>query len=339
MKSISSQQISECGQNELAPAIQLKQDAKNNFTEVLPPHLAQKTSLVFAANKILFQNALERNAQGFIVAENAWPEISPLVTKSMSVWTARSLPQAMSQVLVLFDRKKEFASAGGVHPSAVVHPSAQIAKTASVGPFCVVEAYASVGENTVLTAHVFLGAYCEIGARCHIASHVSIGSDGFGFYTDKKNIHHKIPQIGRVIIEDDCELGAFCSLDRATLTETRLGKGCKIDNFSHFGHNVTVGENAIAAAAFKVAGSTHIGKNLLSGGNVDLTGHIHVTDNVVLSGRAGVTGSITEPGIYGGFPLETHRESIKTLVTIPHIKKMKKQIRRLLKHLQLNEED
>ncbi|MBC7741412.1 MAG: UDP-3-O-(3-hydroxymyristoyl)glucosamine N-acyltransferase [Bdellovibrionaceae bacterium] len=342
MKSISSQQISECGQsgntNAAPPTLQLQQNTDIFFKDVQPPHLASETSLVFAANKILFQTGADRKALGFIINESAFKEIQPLITPAMSVWTTRSIPQAMSIVLSLFDRKKEFIT-GGVHSTAVIHPTAKVSPTASIGPFCVVEAHAVIGDNTVLTSHVFIGAFCEIGARCHLASHVSIGSDGFGFFTDKKNIHHKIPQVGRVIIEDDCELGAFCALDRATLTETRLGKGCKVDNYCHFGHNVTVGENGIMAASFKVAGSTRIGKNLLAGGSIDLNGHIEITDNVVLSGRAGVTSSISEPGIYGGFPLETHRESVKTLVSIPHIKKLKKQVRQILKHLQLNEED
>ncbi len=338
MKSISTEQISECGSEGLTPPLQLQQNANNHFTEVLPPHLAKPSSLVFAANSILFNSARERSVNGYIVTESSLSEIKPFLTKSMSVWTTKNIQQAMSFILPLFDHKKEFAT-GGIHPTAIIHSTAKIANSATIGPFCVVEAHASIGENSVLTSHVFIGAYCEIGARCLLASHISIGTDGFGFFTDKKNIHHKIAQVGRVVIEDDCELGAFCAVDRATLTETRIGRGCKIDNYSHFGHNVTIGENGIMAASFKVAGSSHIGKNLLAGGAVDITGHIRVADNVVLSGRAGVTGSISEPGIYGGFPLESHRESIKTLVSIPHIKKIKKQVRQILKHLQLSEED
>lgn len=333
MRSISTQQVSDRG----LPTLQLQQSGKATFSEVLPPYLAKSTSLVFAGDEKLFLEGIKNGSIGFIVTQKAWESTKSSVTPAMSVWIAPNIPQAMSLVLPLFDLKKDFVQPG-IHPSAAVHPSAKISSSASIGPFCVIDAHAVVGDHTVLKAHIFVGAYCEIGARCHIASHVSIGSDGFGYFTDKKNVHHAIPQIGRVIIEDDCEIGAFSAVDRATITETRIKKGCKTDNFCHFGHNVIIGENGLMAASFRVAGSTKVGKNILAAGAVDIIGHVEVTDNVVLSGRAGVTSSITEPGVYGGFPLEPHRESVKTLVSIPQIKKIRKQVQKILKHLQLTDE-
>lgn len=331
---ITTQQISACGPS----ILQVEQSASANFTEVLPPELAKPTSLVFASSKIFFEEAARQGALGFIVTGTLYPSIKSLITPAMAIWSSSSIPHAMSAVLPLFDLKKAFIKPG-IHPSAFVHPTAQVSPKACVGPYCVIEAHAEVGDDTYLAAHVFIGAYCIIGARCHLSAHVSIGSDGFGFFTDKKNTHHKIPQIGRVVIEDDCELGAFSAVDRATLTETRIKKGCKTDNYCHFAHNVVIGENGLMAAGFRVAGSTHIGKNLLAAGAVDVNGHIAITDNVVLTARAGVSSSINEPGAYGGFPLETHRESIKTLMSIPQIKKIRKQVRQLFKHLQITEEE
>lgn len=318
--------------------LQPQQMATIAFSEVLPPELAKASSLVFASNKNLFQQANENKVKGFILTEAVWIEVKSLITPEMSIWTVASIPQAMSLVLPLFDLKKDFIKAG-IHPAAFVHPTAKVSPSASIGPYSVVEAHAEVGDETYLSGHVFVGAYCIIGARCHLGPHVSIGSDGFGFFTDKKNNHHKIPQIGRVVIEDDCELGAFTAVDRATLTETRLKKGCKTDNYCHFAHNVVIGEHGLMAASFRVAGSTQIGKNLIAGGAVDVNGHIKITDNVALLARAGVTSSITESGIYGGFPLETQRESTKTLMSLPQIKKIRKQVRQILKHLQLAEEE
>ena len=334
MISISTQQISDSGSS----ILQLQQKSDATFSEVLPPEFAKTTSLVFASNKNLFLNAVEKKVLGFVVTDTVWIEIKSLVTSAMTIWTTSSIPHAMSLILPLFDLKKEFMKAG-VHPTSFVHRTAQVSPSANIGPYCVIEAHAEVGDDTYLAGHVFIGAYCVVGSRCHLSPHVSIGSDGFGYFTDKKNVHHKIPQIGRVVIEDDCMLGAFNAVDRATLHETRIKKGCKTDNYCHFAHNVVVGENGLMAAAFRVAGSTHIGKNILAAGAVDLNGHITVADNVFLSTRAGVTSSITESGGYGGFPLEPHRESVKTLMCLPQVKKIRKQVRQILKHLQLKEEE
>ncbi len=339
MKSISTQQISDSGLRDNEPSVlHVQQKFETNFTEVLPPDLAKPSSLVFASSKKLFDEAAAKKVKGYILTDATWAEIKDQVIPDMAIWTIASIPHAMSLVLPLFDLKKDFINVGA-HQTASIHPTAKVSPTASIGPYCVIEAHAEVGDDTYLAGHVFVGAYCTIGARCHIGVHVSIGSDGFGFYSDKKNVHHKIPQIGRVVIEDDCELGAFNSIDRATLTETRIKKGNKTDNYCHFAHNVIVGENGLMACAFRVAGSTHIGKNILTAGAVDVNGHIKIADNVILTARAGVTASIPEAGVYGGFPLETHKESIKTLMSIPQIKKIRKQVRQILKHLQLKEEE
>ena len=334
MKSVSIDQITAKNPE----VISLKQKYETTITEVLPPDSAKPTSLVFASDKHLFLIALEKKAQAFILSESAYQEVQHAIPANVSIWTTKNIQQAMSSVLQLFDNKRAFL-APGIHPTAFVHPLAQVSEMAHIGAFSVIEAYAVVGAHSVIYPHVYVGHYCEIGQRCHIASHVSIGSDGFGFFTDKTFTHHKIPQIGRVIIEDDCELGSHCAIDRATLTETRLKKGSKLDNFCHIAHNVQVGKNALLAAGFMVAGSTVIGNNLTASGGVHTNGHINITDNVVLSARAGVTANIEESGVYGGFPLEPHRESIKTLVSIPQIKKIRKQVNKILKHLNLNNEE
>jgi UDP-3-O-[3-hydroxymyristoyl] glucosamine N-acyltransferase len=334
MKSISIDQISsKDGEN-----LVLKQRTENPILNVLPAEIANTKSLVFASSKSLFEKALKNNVAALILTETVYAEVENQLPKNISVWTTKNIHAAMSSILQLFDLKKEFL-AGGVHPSAQIHPTAQVSAKAHIGAFTVIEAHAVIGDDTIIFPHVYVGPYCEVGARCYISSFVCIGSDGFGFYTDKTFTHHKVPQIGRVVIEDDCEFGAHCAIDRATLTETRIKKGSKFDNFCHIAHNVTIGENALVAAGFIVAGSTTIGKNLMTSGGVHILGHLTVPDNVILSGRAGVTQSIEKSGMYGGFPLEEHRESTKTHVSIPHIKKLRKQVRKILNHLNLKEEE
>lgn len=334
MKSISIDQITSKGQRILT----LRQSQNVQLTEVLPAELAKSTSLVFASNKSLFLKALENKSKALIIVESLFTELQNEIPTHIALWTTQSIPAAMSMVLQLFDGKTEHLLPG-VHPTACVHPTAQVEKSAHIGAGSVIEAYAKIGEHAIIYPLVYVGPYCEIGARCTLYSHVSIGSDGFGFFTDKSFNHYRIPQIGRVVIEDDCEFGAFCAIDRATLTETRIKKGSKFDNFCHIAHNVQVGENALVTAGFIVAGSTTIGKNLMTSGGVHALGHLTIADNVILSARAGVTQNIEQSGMYGGFPLETHRESIKTHVSLPYIKKMRTQLNRILKHLNINEDE
>lgn len=334
MNIISINQITEKGD----PVLKLKHKSETSVTEVLPANLAKPTSLVFASSKALYLNARSNNVSTFILTEAAYEEIKNDIPEKITVWTTPNIQQAMSLILQLFDSKRQYLTQG-IHPTASIHPTAQVAASAHIGAYAVIEAYAVVGDDTVIFPHVYVGPFCEIGKRCSISPHVTIGADGFGFYTDKSFAHHKIPQIGKVVIEDDCEFGAHCAIDRATLTETRIKKGSKFDNFCHIAHNVQFGENALVAAGFIVAGSTIIGKNLMTSGGVHALGHLKIADNVILSARAGVTQNIEQSGMYGGYPLEPHKESIKTHVSLPQIKKIRKQVNRILKHLNLTEED
>ncbi len=334
MKSISIDQITAINPK----ALTLRQNGIVEITEVLPAESAKSSSLVFASNKFLFKKALENNSRALVVLDSVFDEIKQEIPPQIALWSTNSIHEAMSLLLPLFDQKEPFLKSG-LHPTATIHPTAQVSASAHVGAYAVIEAHAKVGDDTIIYPHVYVGHFCEIGKRCLISSHVTIGSDGFGYFTDKTFAHHKIPQIGNVIIEDDCEIGSHCAIDRATLTATRIKKGSKFDNFCHIAHNVEVGENALVSAGFIVAGSTVIGKNLMTSGGVHVLGHLKISENVILSARAGVTQNIEKSGMYGGFPLEPHKESIKTHVSMPQIKKIRKQVNKILKHLNLTEEE
>lgn len=334
MNLVSIDQITQAANSSLT----LRQKNQSQIHEVQPAEQAHANSLVFASSPELFELALSKKATCFILSEKVFESLQASISSELTIWTCKNIQEAMSQILPLFDLKMKHLK-HGIHPTAVIHPTAKISSSAHIGAFTVVDAYAVVGDDSLIYPHVYIGPYCEVGQRCHISAHVTIGSDGFGFYTDKKFQHHKIPQIGKVIIEDDCEFGSHCAIDRATLTETRIKKGSKFDNFCHIAHNVQIGENALVAAGFIVAGSSIIGKNLMTSGGVHALGHLKIADNVILSARAGVAQSIEQSGMYGGYPLEPHKESIKTLMTLPQVKKIRKQVNRILRHLNLNEEE
>lgn len=218
----------------------------------------------------------------------------------------------------------------GIHPTAVVDPDASVDPTAGIGPFVVVEAGASIGPRTTVGAHGYVGHAVTIGADCRLLPRVVvrerctlgdrvvvepgtvIGSDGFGFEPGPEG-PRRIPQIGRVVIEDDVEIGAGCAIDRARLDETRLGKGSKLDNLVHLGHNVKLGAHCLFAAQVGVAGTTTFGRGVEVGGQAGFRDHIHIGDGTKIGAQSGILKS-TEPGTswFGSpaFPMRDEKRAI-----------------------------
>ena len=210
----------------------------------------------------------------------------------------------------------------GIHPSAVVAESANIHAEASIGPNCVIEEgvnigravrlgpgcivrkQSTIGDNTELVAGVIINHQCQIGANVLLHPGVVIGADGFGQAYDEGQ-WLKVPQIGRVIIEDDVEVGANTTIDRGAIEDTVIGKGVKLDNLIQVAHNVHIGEHTVIASCTAIAGSTKIGKHCTIGGCVGIVGHLDITDNVFITGMSMITKSITKPGSYSsGLPAE-----------------------------------
>jgi UDP-3-O-[3-hydroxymyristoyl] glucosamine N-acyltransferase len=195
--------------------------------------------------------------------------------------------------------------APGVHPSAVVDTAAVVDAAAYVGPLCVIEAGAQVGAGAVLQAQVFVGReavvgpdcwlmprvavmeYCALGRRVRLHGGVVVGSDGFGYDTNQGR-HEKIPQIGRVVLEDDVEIGANSTLDRARFSETRIGEGTKIDNLVQIGHNVVMGKHCLIVAQVGISGSTILEDYVVVGGQAGLTGHLRIGAGAMIGAQSGV---------------------------------------------------
>ena len=322
-------------------------------TKVLPPELADSETLVFVSKPQQLEMALKSQSK-IIVAHKA---LAIPADTSATLFSTGNIQLAMATILPLFDGKmNRFNQVEKIHPTAIIHPTAHLGQNVHLGPYAVigehvrigdgttigahtiVESFAVIGDHTLLHPHVFVGSHCELGARCEIHPHTTIGADGFAFAMAKDGTHKKIPQIGRVIIGDDVEIGANCAVDRAALTETRIGRGTKMDNFCHVAHNVIIGENNVMAAGFKVAGSSRIGSNCMFGGEAAVSDHITICDRVIVAGRSGVTSNILTPGQYGGYPLEPLRDALKTMANKTHLTRIRKDLARVLKHLGLNEE-
>ncbi len=211
----------------------------------------------------------------------------------------------------------------------------RIGRGARILPNSVLLAGVELGDNVLIYPNVTVYQKCIIGNNVVIHSGTVIGSDGFGQARNDDGTYKKIPQKGIVVIEDNVEIGSNCSIDRATLGETRIGKGVKLDNQIQIAHNVVIGENTVIAAHTGVAGSTKIGRRCMIGGKVGIVGHIEICDDVIITAAANVSKSITKPGVYSGYRAQFQTEELKQQAILKNVEALKNQIRELQKKLKI----
>jgi UDP-3-O-[3-hydroxymyristoyl] glucosamine N-acyltransferase len=236
----------------------------------------------------------------------------------------------------------------GIHPTAVISPTASLPSSASIGPYVTIEDHATMGERCVLAAGVFIGAGVEIGSDCtlypgvrvypdaQIGSHVTlhagvvIGGDGFG-YVFAEGRHHKFPQLGKVIIEDDVEIGCNTTVDRGSLGTTVIGSGTKIDNLVQIAHNVRIGRHCIIAAQTGISGSTEIGDYVIIGGQVGIGDHVRIEDGAVIGSQAGILpGKVIRKGsVLWGTPARPLREFKKLYAYFSHLPDLAQKVKEL----------
>jgi UDP-3-O-[3-hydroxymyristoyl] glucosamine N-acyltransferase len=239
----------------------------------------------------------------------------------------------------------------GVHPTAVVAPSAVLGKNVTVGAGTVVEEGASVGDNAVLYPQVYVGAEasigpdallypqvvvrerCRVGARVILHSGTVVGSDGFGYATDK-GVHHKIPQVGIVVIEDDVELGANVAIDRARFGRTVIGRGTKIDNLVQIGHNVVLGQGCLLVSQSGIAGSTRVGNYVMMAGQTGVVGHLEIGDQAIITAQSGITKDVPPKAIVSGSPAGDRRTHLKELAALSKLPDALQEIRKLRQEIE-----
>ena len=236
--------------------------------------------------------------------------------------------------------------APGIHPTAVVAPGVQLGAGVSVQPYAVIEEGVSIGAGTIIGAHAYIGHETRIGEGCQIHPRVTvgfrckignrvilhsgavIGSDGFGFeFQDGRQV--KILQIGIVQIDDDVEIGANSSVDRARFGRTWIGEGTKIDNLVQIGHNTVVGKHCILCGMAGIAGSTKIGNYVTLAGQVGTVGHVEIADGVIVGAQSGVSKSLTEKQMYMGSPAVPAREWKEQVAQIHSLHKLRARVAHL----------
>ncbi len=249
---------------------------------------------------------------------------------------------AFARIAALFERRP--AALPGVHASAVVAATARIAPGASVGPLCVIEDDAVIGEGVVLGPHCVIGRECEVGAQSRLVARVTLvgrvrlgrrvlihpgavlGADGFGLAFDRDH-WIKVPQLGGVVVGDDCEIGANTTIDRGALDDTVLEEDVRLDNQIQIAHNVRIGAHTAIAGCAAVAGSANIGRHCLIGGAAGILGHLTVADRVTITAMSLVTRSIREAGEYSsGSPLQESRLWRRNAARIRHLDELARRI-------------
>ena len=239
----------------------------------------------------------------------------------------------------------------GVHPLASVDPSATIGQGASIGPFAVVGPRVTIGRNAVLHPHVVLydgvtigddftahahasvREFCRIGHRVTLQNGVVVGGDGFGFAKRADGTHEKIVQSGITVIEDDVEVQTLSSVDRATMGETRVKRGAKIDSLVQVGHACVVGEDTIICAQTGLAGSSVLGRNVLLAGQVGVSGHLTIHDNAVVYAQSGVGGDVEADAVISGSPAYDAKTWLRTITLLPKLAAMQRELRALKSRL------
>ncbi|MCC6542880.1 MAG: UDP-3-O-(3-hydroxymyristoyl)glucosamine N-acyltransferase [Nitrospirae bacterium] len=255
---------------------------------------------------------------------------------------------AFSQLLHLFHDKPY--SARGVDSSAFVGNNVELGEDISIFPYVYIGNNAVIGNNVTIYPFTFIGEgsvigsnsiiysnvavreMCRIGSRVIIHCGAVIGSDGFGYVTHH-GIHHKIPQIGGVVIEDDVEIGANTAIDRGTTGDTIIRKGSKIDNLIQVAHNVSIGENCLFAAQSGIAGSSTTGNYVIMAGQSGVADHINVGNNVIITGQSGATKDIKDGETVSGMPAMSHRSWLKAMAVFEDLPVLKKKIAELEKRL------
>jgi len=310
------------------------------ITSVAGIEQAGPGQLTFVSSPKYNAAAKTTEASAVIVAEN-FPALSTGMLRSKNPYLA------WAKAIELFYQPPSYAA--GVHPTAVIHPTAlkKLGKNAHIGPYVVIDEDVVIGDNAVLLAHVVIyrGAtignnffahahavvreFCHLGDNVLLQNGVVVGCDGFGFAKDDNGRWHKIVQSGNVVVESDAELQANTCIDRASIGETRIGRGTKLDNLVHVGHSCTIGHDTLLCAQVGLAGTTEVGNNVILAGQVGVSGHVKIGDGAIAIAQSGIPHDVPAGAMVSGAPAIDHRLWLKCCAAYAKLPEIAKVVRKL----------
>jgi len=292
--------------------------------------------VTFVANPKYAAAAKTTKASAVIVDEN-FPAIPTAMLRSKNSYLA------FARAIELFYQPPQYEP--GIHPTAVVHASAKIGVNAHIGPYVSIDRDVQIGDNATLLAHVVIYSsvkiggnffahahsmvreHCRLGDNVVLQNGVVVGSDGFGFAKDDAGHWYKIVQSGPTIVGDNVEVQANSCIDRASVGETRIANGVKIDNLVQVGHGSMIGEDTLLCAQVGLAGSTEIGKSAILAGQVGVAGHCKVGDRVIITAQSGTHGDIADGSMISGSPGFDHKQWLRSTAIFPKLPELAKELR------------
>jgi UDP-3-O-[3-hydroxymyristoyl] glucosamine N-acyltransferase len=292
---------------------------------------ARAGDVTFLANPRYTPRVNETMASAIYAAEDAQIE------REIAILRAADPYLAYTRALRLFH--PEPANKPGIHPTAVIDETARVADDVSIGACAVIgsgvqiDSGVRIHANATIYPDVSIGKDSVIGERVIIHNNVVVGCDGFGYAKDEKKRWLKIPQTGRVVIEDDVEIGAGTTIDRASVGESRIGRGSKIDNLVQIGHSCTVGEDTLLCAQVGLAGSTQIGSRVILAGQVGVAGHLKVGDDVVITAKSATSHDIPDGQVISGIPAFDNKDWLRSTAAFRRLGEMHRTLRDLARRL------
>jgi UDP-3-O-[3-hydroxymyristoyl] glucosamine N-acyltransferase len=310
---------------------------------------AEAGQITFLANRRYFPLLKTTRASAVLIEEGIALTRDPSLPPLAALRTANPY-LAFAHAIELFYQPPRYAPA--IHPTAIIAKTARLGEGAHVGPYCFVDQDVEIGRNAVLHssvtiyrgakigddffahAHAVVREFCRIGHRVILQNGAIIGGDGFGFAKQKDGSWYKMQQPGPAVIEDDVEVQANACVDRATVGETRIGRGAKLDDLVLVGHASRVGANTLLCGQVGLAGSTRIGSNCILAGQVGTAGHLTVGDGSVLTAQSGVPNDVPPNSLYSGYPAVENREWLKTVAALNRLPDLQRRVRELESELE-----
>ena len=322
----------------------LEGDAAEEITAVAGMDNALPGNVTFLANRRYFPLLHTTRASAIFIEDGIRIDREPGLLPLAALRTANPY-LAFAQAIELFYRPPAYPP--GIHPTAVIAQSAKIGSGAHIGPYCFVDEEVALGANAVLHsfvtlyrgaqigqnffahAHAVVREHCRIGNRVILQNGVVIGGDGLGFAKQKDGSWYKMAQSGPAVLEDDVEVQSNACVDRATVGETRIGRGAKLDDLVLIGHASQVGANAMLCGQVGLAGSTRIGDGSILAGQVGTAGHLTVGKGAVITAKSGVPNDVPSAALYSGYPAVENRQWLKTQALLNRLPELQRKVREL----------
>lgn len=306
--------------------------------------LAEAGEITFLANLKYTPQTKDTRASAIFLNENTKLERNDLAilrskdaylayTRALRLFNPEPRVNPSIHKTAVIDETAKLAESVEIMANVVIGKDCEIAENVKIFPNVTIYDGAKIGENSVIHSGVSIKENCEIGANCTIHNNTTIGSDGFGYAKTEEKKWLKIPQVGRVVLEDDVEIGANTAIDCASVGETRIKHGAKIDNLVQIGHSCTIDEDALICSQTGLAGSSHIGKRVMLLGQVGIAGHLRVGDDAILTAKSATSHDVEDGKIISGVPGFDNRDWLRSTAAFRRLGEMARTIREMEKRL------